>query len=202
MLRRRPALRLRTPRLVLRPPEMGDQSDWSRLRRESAAFLKEWEPSWARDHLSRAAFRNRVSWARRLVEDGRGAPLFLFAAGADDVPENTLIGAITLDNIRRGPSQSGVIGYWIGEAFARRGYMTEALNAVRDHAFGPLDLSRLEAACLPENRPSRALLERCGFKYEGVAQSYLQINGRWRNHVLYAALRADRRGRAEDRAAE
>jgi ribosomal-protein-alanine N-acetyltransferase len=52
-----------------------------------------------------------------------------------------------------------------------------------------LDLSRLEAACLPENAASRGLLERCGFKYEGVAQSYLQINGRWRNHVLYANLR-------------
>ncbi|MEM1314417.1 MAG: 30S ribosomal protein S5 alanine N-acetyltransferase, partial [Pseudomonadota bacterium] len=51
---------------------------------------------------------------------------------------------------------------------------------------------------LPENKPSRALLERCGFKYEGVAQSYLQINGRWRTHVLYAALLADRRGKAGD----
>jgi ribosomal-protein-alanine N-acetyltransferase len=202
MLRRRPALRLGSPRLMLRPPEMGDQPHWSRLRRESAPFLKEWEPLWSRDHLSRAAFRNRVAWARRLIEEGRGAPLFIFANGADDVPADTLLGAITLDNVRRGPSQSGVIGYWIGEAYARRGYMTEALAALRDHAFGPLDLSRLEAACLPENRPSRALLERCGFKYEGVAQSYLQINGRWRNHVLYAALRADRRGRAEGRAAE
>jgi ribosomal-protein-alanine N-acetyltransferase len=74
--------------------------------------------------------------------------------------------------------------------------MTEALEAVVHHAFGSLDLSRIEAACLPENAPSRALLERAGFKYEGVAQSYLQINGRWRNHVLYANLRGDRRGRA------
>ena len=77
--------------------------------------------------------------------------------------------------------------------------MTEALAAVRGHAFGAADLSRIEAACLPENKPSRALLERCGFKYEGVAQSYLQINGRWRSHVLYAALRPDRRGRVEGR---
>ena len=72
------------------------------------------------------------------------------------------------------------------------------------HAFAVLDLSRIEAACLPENAASRALLERSGFKYEGVAQSYLQINGRWRNHVLYANLRSDRRGRrggGDDRAA-
>ena len=60
-----------------------------------------------------------------------------------------------------------------------------------------MDLSRIEAACLPENAASRGLLEKCGFKYEGVAQSYLQIDGRWRTHVLYATLRADRRGRSD-----
>ena len=60
-----------------------------------------------------------------------------------------------------------------------------------------LDLSRIEAACLPENAASRSLLEDCAFKYEGVAQSYLQITGRWRNHVLYANLRGDRRGRTD-----
>ena len=74
--------------------------------------------------------------------------------------------------------------------------MREAILAVSHHAFARLDLSRLEAACLEENMASRGLLERSGFKYEGVAQSYLQIAGRWRNHVLYAMLRSDRRGRA------
>ncbi len=197
LLGRRPTLRLITPRLVLRPPQMADQVPWARLRRESEPFLKDWEPIWARDHLTRGAFRNRVVWAKRMIEDGRGAPLFIFANGADDLPADTLLGAITLDNIRRGPAQAGTVGYWIGAPFARRGYMTEALAATREHAFGSLDLSRIEAACLPENAPSRALLERCGFKYEGVAQSYLQIAGRWRSHVLYAALRSDRRGRTE-----
>ena len=65
------------------------------------------------------------------------------------------------------------------------------------HAFTVLDLSRIEAACLPENAASRGVLEKTGFKYEGVAQAYLQIAGRWRNHVLYANLRADRRGRTD-----
>jgi len=86
--------------------------------------------------------------------------------------------------------------YWIGARHARQGYMTEAIRAVTHHAFKSMDLSRLEAACLPENAASRAVLESSGFKYEGVAQSYLQIDGRWRNHVLYANLRSDRRGRA------
>ena len=108
-----------------------------------------------------------------------------------------LIGGITLDNIRRGPAQAGTLGYWVGADHARKGYMREAIDALVHYAFTSLDLSRVEAACLPENAPSRALLERCGFKYEGVAQAYLQINGRWRTHVIYAALRADRRGRVE-----
>ena len=75
--------------------------------------------------------------------------------------------------------------------------MREAVTGLVAHAYRKLDLSRIEAACLPENQASRGLLESCGFKYEGVAQSYLQINGRWRNHVLYANLRHDRRGRTD-----
>jgi ribosomal-protein-alanine N-acetyltransferase len=108
-----------------------------------------------------------------------------------------LLGAITLDNIRRGPAQAGTLGYWIGERHARQGYMRETIEAVVHYAFRTLDLSRVEAACLPENAASRGVLEKTGFKYEGVAQSYLQINGRWRNHVLYANLRSDRRGRTD-----
>jgi len=105
------------------------------------------------------------------------------------------MGAITLDNIRRGPAQMANLGYWIGPEFARNGFMSEAVRALVHYAFETLDLSRIEAACLPKNEASRGLLERCGFKYEGVAQSYLQIGGRWRTHVLYANLRHDRRGR-------
>jgi ribosomal-protein-alanine N-acetyltransferase len=76
--------------------------------------------------------------------------------------------------------------------------MREAVLTIIDFSFNRLNISRLEAATLPENRPSRGLLERVGFKYEGVGQSYLQINGRWRNHVLYGLLRNDRRGRVEE----
>jgi ribosomal-protein-alanine N-acetyltransferase len=75
--------------------------------------------------------------------------------------------------------------------------MREAIAAMVHHTFTKLDLSRIEAACLPENVASRGLLESSGFKYEGVAQSYLQIDGRWRTHVLYASLRSDRRGKTD-----
>jgi len=191
MLGRR-KVRIVTERMLMRPPVHADFRAWTALRRDSEAFLKPWEPAWAQDHLGRKAFTNRVYWSGRAIGQGTALPLFLLRR-EDDV----LLGAITLDNIRRGPAQEGTLGYWIGAPFARQGYMSEAIAALVHHAFTHLDLSRLQAACLPENAASRAVLERCGFKYEGVAQSYLQIAGRWRNHVLYANLRADRRGRTD-----
>ncbi|MBT8426332.1 MAG: GNAT family N-acetyltransferase [Boseongicola sp.] len=190
MLRLKGKIRIDTDRMVLRPPVHADYRNWADLREESAEFLKPWEPSWSADHLTRKGFVNRVYWANRSIAQGTALPLFLIRR-----TDRRLLGAITLDNIRRGPAQAGTIGYWVGEHYARQGWMREALTAVVHHAFEVLDLSRLESACLPENTASRGLLERCGYKYEGVAQSYLQINGRWRNHVLYANLRGDRRGR-------
>lgn len=192
MLRPRRKVKLETERLTLRPPIHADFRQWSALRAESTDFLTPWEPTWADDHLTRKSFTNRVYWAQRSIANGTAVPLFIVRR--DD---ETLLGAITLDHIRRGPAQAGTAGYWMGQAHARRGYMREAIEALVHYAFNTLDLSRIEAGCLPENLPSRALLESCGFKYEGVAQSYLQINGRWRNHVLYANLRHDRRGRTE-----
>jgi ribosomal-protein-alanine N-acetyltransferase len=192
LLRPRRKLRIETERLTLRQPEMGDFPDWTDLRSSSMDFLSPWEPAWASDHLSRKGFSNRVYWAQRALASGSAVPLFLIRRA-----DRTLLGAITLDHIRRGPAQSGTLGYWVGQPHARQGYMREAIAGVVHHAFDRLDLSRIEAACLPENHASRGVLEKCGFKYEGVAQSYLQINGRWRTHVLYAALRPDRRGRTD-----
>jgi ribosomal-protein-alanine N-acetyltransferase len=188
MFRRSASSTIETPRIILRLPEMSDHGQWARLRREGEAFLRPWEPAWSPDPLTRKAFRNRVYWAWRARDEGRALALFLLRR-----EDARLMGAITLDNIRRGPAQTAQVGYWIGPAYARSGYMTEALTAVVHHAFASLDLGRVEAACLPENVASRALLDRTGFRHEGVAEAYLQIEGRWRDHVLYANLRSDRR---------
>ncbi|MGQ0567385.1 MAG: GNAT family N-acetyltransferase [Gemmobacter sp.] len=185
-------VRIETERMTLRLPAHADWRAWSALRADSASFLAPWEPVWSPDHLTRRAFTNRVYWAARAETQGTALPLMLIRR-----QDQALLGAITLDNIRRGPSQAGTLGYWIGGPHARQGYMREAILSLVHHAFTQLDLSRIEAACLPENAASRGLLEDCGFKYEGVAQSYLQISGRWRNHVLYANLRGDRRGRTD-----
>jgi [ribosomal protein S5]-alanine N-acetyltransferase len=185
-------VRVETERMTLRLPEHADWRQWSELREASAEFLSKWEPVWATDHLTRRAFTNRVYWAQRAEAQGTALPMLMIRR-----EDGQLLGALTLDNIRRGPAQTGTYGYWIGAPFARQGYMREAILALTHHAFTRMDLSRLEAGCLPENLASRGVLEKCGFKYEGVAQSYLQINGRWRNHVLYANLRGDRRGKTD-----
>jgi len=188
----RKKVRIETERLTLRLPQHSDFRTWAHLRDSSADFLTKWEPVWATDHLTRKAFTNRVYWAQRSVNNGNAVPVFIQRR-----EDGVLLGAITLDNIRRGPAQAGTLGYWMGQRHARQGYMQEAILALVHYAFTTLDLSRIEAACLPENAASRGVLEKSGFKYEGVAQSYLQINGRWRNHVLFANLRGDRRGKTD-----
>ncbi|MEM6358207.1 MAG: hypothetical protein AAF844_21315, partial [Pseudomonadota bacterium] len=99
--RGRPRVAIRTDRLVLRPPMMADYESWASLRRESAAFLKPWEPEWAPDHLSHRAFRTRVFWAERSIKAGEAVPLFL-----TDRETEAVIGGVTLSNIRRDPAQA------------------------------------------------------------------------------------------------
>ena len=192
MLKLTRQINIETERMLLRPPLQSDFESWVALRTKSIEFLEPWEPSWSEDHLSKKNFLNRVYWSKKSIRDKTALPVFMFERNS-----GTLLGAITLDNIRRGPAQAGTLGYWIGQTFARNGFMKESIGALVHYAFHSLDLSRLEAACLPENIASRTVLEKSNFKYEGVAQSYLQINGRWRNHVLYSCLRSDRRGKTD-----
>jgi len=173
-------------RLELRLPRSDDFGDWAHLRRSSRDFLQPWEPEWPRDHLSPRSFRRRVRWSRVEAEGGRSLSLLMLSRNP-----RRMVGGITLSNIRRGPSQCGTLGYWVGEEFARHGYMTEAISAVMDHAFGELGLTRLEAACLEENTASRGLLVACGFRFEGVARSYLEVNGTVRDHMLFSRVRGD-----------
>jgi ribosomal-protein-alanine N-acetyltransferase len=172
--------------VYLRPPAPGDFNDWAILRDRSRDFLTPWEPVWPADDLTRSAFRRRL---RRYAEDQRNdiAYSFLIFRSQDDA----LVGGLTLANVRRGVSQAGSIGYWIGSPFARQGYMTAAVRALVPFCFGSLKLHRLEAACIPTNKPSIALLEKCGFQREGYARKYLCINGTWQDHLLYARLKED-----------
>ena len=172
--------------VFLRMPAAGDFLEWAALREQSRNFLTPWEPIWPADDLTRAAFRRRL---RRYAEDQRADQAYAFLIFRTE--DSALVGGLTLANIRRGVAQAGSIGYWIGQPYANKGYMSEAVRALIPFCFGSLRLHRLEAACIPTNKPSIALLEKVGFEREGYARGYLCINGAWQDHLLYARLKGD-----------
>ena len=179
-----PALTVTGDRVTLRVPQMNDFEEWAALRDASRDFLVPWEPTWPADDLSRGAFRRRL---KRYAEDQRNDlayPYFIFRNA-----DQKLVGGLTMTNIRRGVAQAGSLGYWMGAAYARQGYMTAAVRVLVPFAFSTLKLHRLEAACIPENAASVRLLEKTGFVREGYAREYLCINGIWQDHLLYAQVR-------------
>ena len=172
--------------VLLRMPVASDFPEWAALREQSREFLTPWEPIWPADDLTRPAFRRRL---RRYAEDQRSDAAYAFLIFRTS--DGAMVGGLTLANIRRGVAQAGSIGYWTGRPFANQGYMTAAVRALIPFCFGSLRLHRLEAACIPINKPSIALLEKTGFQREGYARGYLCINGAWQDHLLYARLKDD-----------
>lgn len=168
---------------LIRVPDMGDYDQWSNLRLRSRDFLTPWEPIWPASDLTRSAFRSRIRHYWRDIDDDAAYPYFIFDHAGD-----VLVGALTLSNVRRGVAQTGTLGYWIGEPYARQGYMTSAVRLTLGFAFQQLGLHRVEAACLPHNMASVGLLRKCGFEHEGLARGYLKIAGGWRDHLLFARL--------------
>lgn len=176
-----PRLELRTERLSLREPTLADWPQWAKVREESRDFLTPWEPRWGAMHLSETGFRERF------LKTGDDSRTFFLVRVSDD----QLVGGVTISNIRYGVALSASFGYWLGQPFTGQGYMTEAMQRLIRYCFDELYLHRLEAACLPENGPSRRLIRRLGFQEEGLARKYLKINGVWQDHVLHALLRDD-----------
>lgn len=172
--------------LYLRHPEKSDYHQWTCLRAASADFLRPWEPLWPADDLTPQGYRRRLEQYQKDRRSGRSLPFLIFRH-----EDNRLIGGINVSNIRRGICQSASIGYWMGEDFAGHGYMSRAVALLLPYLFDHQGLHRVEAACLPTNEPSMAVLKKCGFQFEGKARSYLCINGKWEDHLLYSALRSD-----------
>ena len=177
------SLRLETARLYLRRPRLTDWRAWSTVRNASRDFLVPWEPSWAEDALTIAAYRRRLRQMAAEWRTDQGYGLFLFLKA-----DNGLVGGVNFSNVRRGVAQTASLGYWMSAAHAHQGMMGEALTVLLPYAFERLGLHRIEAACLPHNKASRALLAKLGFREEGLAQKYLKINGIWQDHVLHGLL--------------
>lgn len=173
--------------VVLRAPAGADFEAWARLRHDSRHFLKPWEPTWAPDELSKEAFRRRLRRYSQAARDGTGHIFFVF-----DKRNGALVGGCQLSNIRQGVAQSAAtLGYWMGERYAGKGLMTDAVMALTRYCLTKLGLHRIEAACLPDNIASRRVLTKSGFTEEGTARKYLKINGQWRDHLLFAIIEDD-----------
>lgn len=174
--------------IYLRAPIGADYGPWSDLRERSRNFLAPWEPTWPADDLTRSSYKRRIKRYLREVRDDSGYAFFLFRQDDD-----SLMGGIRLSHVRRGVAQSCSLGYWMGECYAGRGYMTAAVRSIIPFIFDALRLHRIEAACLPHNKASMCLLEKVGFQHEGRARSYLCINGLWQDHMLFAFVESDLR---------
>jgi [ribosomal protein S5]-alanine N-acetyltransferase len=184
---RRPAISLDTqligPHVLLRTGEPTQWHEWRHLREISYNFLAEWEPSWPHNALTYTFFCKQL---RRQWREWRQGKTYAFQIFRHvNKKAETLVGGITLNNVQWGIDQKGMIGYWIGEPYARRGFMKEAASLVCDFAFNTLKLNHIEAGCLPRNEASQNLLRRLGFEESGFAKAYLQINGQWEDHILW-----------------
>ncbi len=183
-----PRIKVEGPRVYLRPPRRSDQKEWLALRRVSRTFLQPFEPAWAADALTPIAYRRRLRRVQDEWQTEIGYGFLIFA-----VDDDRMLGGITISNVRRGVVQGASIGYWIGEPHRRQGFMFEAVQLALDYCFRNLDLHRVEAACLLDNDASRNLLEKSGFKLEGIAREYLHIDSKWQDHRIFGLLRTDTR---------
>jgi [ribosomal protein S5]-alanine N-acetyltransferase len=168
----------------LHPLRRRDAAEWSQLRLANEEWLAPWEPTsavpWGPRHTPPAyrAMRRVVARRARL---GLTVPFALRVEGR-------LAGQVTLDNIVRGAMRSAHLGYWIDRAVAGQGLATLAVALVCDHAFGAVGLHRVQADIRPENVRSQRLVERLGFRQEGLLRRYLDIDGDWRDHLSYSLL--------------
>lgn len=165
--------------VFLRHPVEADRKEYIALRRASRAYLERWEPippagfdAFGDDAFDRELKTARTPTGERLLVCRRS--------------DGAIAGRLSTGDILRGPAQHCHIGYWIGEAHAGRGYMTEAVALALRHAFTTLELHRVEANIQPHNEPSRRVVQKNGFRLEGFSPRYIKIAGVWADHERWA----------------
>jgi [ribosomal protein S5]-alanine N-acetyltransferase len=165
-------------RVRLAPPEERDRAAFTTGWTASRSLHDGWiDPADPGQVFERLLARNRTETDRSMLVRRRG--------------DDAICGVYNVSQIYRGPFRSAYLGYYALEPNAGKGYMREGMMLVFRFAFGDLGLHRLQANVQPENERSIALLRSTGFTEEGYARRYLKVNGRWRDHVLFAVLAED-----------
>ena len=167
--------------VTLTPVAADHYAAWREAAAACEGYLRRWQPTWPEGHLGRDSYERRLAIYERDRTRGTGAAWHLFVGEA-------LVGMLRLSGVQRGAARSCEVGYWVAERARGRGHAKAALTAACEHAFGPMDLLRVEAACAVGNEASLAVLRRCGFAFEGIARSYLELDGVRRDHHRLAKL--------------
>jgi ribosomal-protein-alanine N-acetyltransferase len=146
------------------------------------AWLEQWEPSSTTPWDTRnsvAAWRGMSAALRKAGRSGQAAPFMILHSGE-------LVGQITVTNIVHGALKSCTVGYWVDQALAGRGIMPTSLALVIDHCFSAFGLHRVEVDIRPENAASLRVVEKLGLRQEGYYERFLDIGGKWCDHLAYA----------------
>lgn len=180
-------LELRGWRVKLRTLSEGDYEAWHEVRMRCRQWLLPWEPRPAGANAApedRPSFAARCAARERERQMGSGFGFGIFV-------EERLAGEVTLSSVQRGPFQNAFIGYWVDEALAGNSLAPESVVVVLRFAFEELGLHRLEIAIVPRNHPSRRVVEKLDLREEGIALRYLEIDGKWEDHIRYAITAED-----------
>jgi len=173
-------------RVQIRPLRLRDGASWVEARVRNVDWLREWEAtppgSPAEVTTSAATFVTMTRRLRREARQGRGLPFAVLYDG-------TFVGQLNVSTVVRGSLHSASLGYWIDQRVAGRGIMPTAVALAGDHCFWTVGLHRIEVNIRPENVASRRVVEKLGFREEGVRLGFLHIAGDWRDHISYALLR-------------
>ena len=165
---------------MLRPLETSDSAAWTEVRRRNAAWLTPWDATNPPESGELApSFRGMVRRLRSEARAGRSIALAMVVRGR-------FAGQVTLGGITWGSLRSAYIGYWIDQAVAGHGYTPRAVAMISDYAFFHLRLHRIEINIRPENAASLRVVEKLGYRYEGVRRAYLHIDNGWRDHRSFA----------------
>ena len=174
---------IRTERLLLHATDPALAPAVAAYYERNAAHFARWDPPLPPDHSRLPVVAESLAEGRRAFDEGRSLRWWLEPRGKP----GWVIGSVHLSGIARGPFHGCSLGYGLDAQHTGRGLMNEALSALLDEAFSPaINLHRVQAAIRPENAASLRVVQRLGFREEGLARDYLYIDGAWRDHLLFA----------------
>lgn len=173
--------------VYLRLVREGDARVYTELLRRNRDLLEPFEPLRTPDYYTEAYQRAVLREAVDASAVGSG---YMFAVVLDS---HEVVGRVGLSGVFRGAFQSCFIGYFIDRHFTGRGYATWSVKNAVSFAFDRAGLHRIEASVMPSNIASQRVLEKSGFRREGLARNYLRIQGKWEDHFIYAITQEDRR---------